>query len=474
MTRARGFQFSRRSIRLRVTVATATVVALTLAAVGIAVVLLLQQLLISGLDGSQTARAVELSSQISSGTLRGTIPGSAADTSLAQVVSSTGQVIASTANLSGESPILSRPPTARTRTTLSIFDTPLDSGAPFRLVAEPVKLPDGNGWIYVASSLGQIDAAVTQLRTLFLVAIPVVVFLIGSISWLAVRQSLRPVESIRRRAAAITSADLSQRVPIPFGTDEIAHLAATMNDMLARIERSTIRQRQFVGDASHELRSPLAALQIQLDVALLEKQSGKNSLALGEMREQVARMTMLIEDLLFLANSNERSPMTHPARVDLDEIVFEEARRLRTMGGPTVSVRVLNAVRVQGSSRDLSRMLRNIGDNAHDHADSAIKIILKVNGAFAEIHIVDDGGGINEADREKIFARFSRLDDSRVRDTRGGGSGLGLSIARQIAESAGGTIAVQSRTDNGRGTEFVVQLPLVKAASEPVKSATGA
>jgi hypothetical protein len=193
--RGRGYPFSRRSIRLRVTVATVTVVALTLAAGGVVLVLLLQQLLISGLDDSQTARAVELSSQASAGNLKGVIPGPAADTSLAQVISATGEVIASTANVSGESPILSRHPTARIRTAQSITDSPLDTGAPFRLVAEPVNLPDGKGWIYVASSLAQIDAAVNQLRTLFIVAIPVVVLFIGAIAWFAVRQSLRPVES---------------------------------------------------------------------------------------------------------------------------------------------------------------------------------------------------------------------------------------------------------------------------------------
>jgi signal transduction histidine kinase len=438
-----------------------TVVALTLAAGGVVLVLLLQQLLISGLDDSQTARAVELSSQASAGNLKGVIPGPAADTSLAQVISATGEVIASTANVSGESPILSRHPTARIRTAQSITDSPLDTGAPFRLVAEPVNLPDGKGWIYVASSLAQIDAAVNQLRTLFIVAIPVVVLFIGAIAWFAVRQSLRPVEGIRRRAAAITSADLSQRVPIPFGTDEIANLAATMNDMLSRIERSAIRQQQFVGDASHELRSPLAALQIQMDLAISTQRSGENSIALIEMREQVARMTILIDDLLFLANSNEPTPMTLPAQVDLDEIVFEEGRRLRALGGPSVTTKVFNAIRVRGSFRDITRMLRNIGDNAHDHADSAIEITLKINGEFAEIHVVDDGAGIDEHDRESIFARFSRLDDARVRDTRGGGSGLGLSIARQIVESSGGTIAVQSRADESRGAEFVVRLPLV-------------
>ncbi|MES2092293.1 MAG: ATP-binding protein [Actinomycetota bacterium] len=373
------------SIRFRVTLATTTVVTITLATGAVVLVILLRQLLIGGLDSSQTARAIELSSQARTGLVTGTIPGSAVDTSLVLVVSSNGVVVASTSNISGESPILSSFPLARGRIALTISDAPLDTGAPFRVIAEPVSLPQGQGWIYVASSLGQVDTAVNQLTTLFLVAIPVAILLIAAIGWLAVRQSLRPVESIRRRAAAITSADLSQRVPIPSGSDEIAHLATTMNDMLSRIEHAAKRQREFMG--------------------------------------------------MHLTSYAARLPPYNS----------------RWMS------RCLN--RMNGSFRDLSRMLRNLGDNAHDHAESSIEMTLARNDGYAEIIVVDDGGGIGEADRERIFARFSRLDDSRVRDTRGGGSGLGLAISRRIAESSGGTLTARIRSDGRRGAEFVVQLP---------------
>ncbi len=456
-------RISGRSIHVRVTLATALVVAVTLATGGAALVILLHQLLVAGIDSAQMARAHDLSGQAQSGALTGTIPGTTGDTSLVQIVSSNGAVVASTSNVAGESAILAAPPSSRAAVALTIAESPLDTGSNYRLVASPVNLPSGPGWIYVASSLGQIDAAVNQLRTLFLIALPVVVVIISVIAWFAVRLSLRPVETIRRRAAAITAADLSQRVPIPAGGDEISLLATTMNDMLGRIERAARRQRQFVGDASHELRSPLAALQIQLDVALSEVDSGEVRTELTAAREQVARMTMLIDDLLFLASSTEPTPMVLPAEVDLDELVFAEADRLRELGGPTVSAKVLRAIRVRGSSRDLARMLRNLGDNAHDHAGSAIEISLNATNTTAEIVVRDDGSGIEEADRERIFARFSRLDDSRVRDTRGGGSGLGLSIARQIAESAYGTIRVRDPADGGPGIEFVVRLPVVVA-----------
>ena len=452
--------FRHSGIRARVTLATAVVVTATLVIAGVALVLLLQQLLVAGLDSTQLTRARDLSAQSHSGALGAVIPGTATDSSLVQIVDASGKVIASTGNVAGEAPVLSNPPQTRTTTTKTITNSPLDTGAAFRIVAEPVTLPGGPGWIYVAASLAPVDSAVNQLRTLFIIGLPIVVSVVAAIAWLAVRQSLRPVENIRRRAAAINASDLSQRVPVPPGTDEIALLATTMNDMLIRIEMAGTRQRQFVGDASHELRSPLAALQIQVDLALLHAGGGEISAELAPMRDQVKRMTMLIDDLLFLASSTEATPMVVPSRVDLDELVFAEAERLRQLGGPRVSVSVLDGARVRGSLRDLTRMLRNLGDNAHDHAQSMITITLAVDGNSAQLVVSDDGRGVAEADRERIFARFSRLEDSRVRDTRGGGSGLGLSIARQIIESGGGTIGVRDRVDGRSGAEFVVRVPV--------------
>lgn len=453
------------NIRNRVTVATTLVVAIALLIAGVTLLLVLQQLLVGGLDNSLSSRARDLTSQSGSGTVKGTISGTAGDTSLVQIVSPNGTVIASTSNVAGEAPILPSRPTLRATATTTISDSPLDTGTEFRVLAEPIALPGGPGWIYVASSLGQVTSAVTQVRNLFLTGLPVVLLVIAAIAWLSVRQSLKPVESIRRRAAEITTADLSQRVPVPPGSDEIAQLAQTMNDLLGRIEQASTRQQQFVGDASHELRSPLTALQVQIDVALANATSSDFAAELAPMSGQVKRMTMLIEDLLFLAKSTQARPMVLPALVDLDEIVSEEAERLRALGGPEIVTSVLSAQRVEGSHRDISRMMRNVGDNAHDHAEVKICISLRVANRFAEILVTDDGVGIAQSDQEKIFSRFSRLDGSRVRDSRGGGSGLGLSIARQIVESAAGSIFVRDRSDGHKGAEFVIRLPIGRDSS---------
>ena len=453
------------NIRDRVTAATALVVGIALVIAGVTLLLVLQQLLVAGVDNTLSSRARDLTVQLESGTVKGRIPGTAGDTSLVQIVSSNGIVIASTSNVAGEAPILPSHPALRATATTTISDSPLDTGTEFRVLAKPIALPDGPGWIYVASSLGQVTAAVNQVRNLFLAGLPVVLVVIAAIAWLSVRQSLKPVESIRRRAAEITAADLSQRVPVPRGSDEIAHLAQTMNDLLGRLEQAATRQQQFVGDASHELRSPLAALQLQIDVALANAKGSDLAAELAPMSGQVKRMTMLIEDLLFLAKSTEARPMVLPALVDLDEIVFEEVTRLRALGGPEIVTSVLSAQRVEGSYRDISRMVRNVGDNAHDHARAKICISLRVTNKFAEIVVTDDGVGVAQSDQELIFSRFSRLDGSRVRDSRGGGSGLGLSIARQIAESAAGSLFVRDRSDGHEGAEFVIRLPVSRDLS---------
>ena len=440
--------------------AATVVVAVTLVVSCVALVILMHQFLVSGLDATELARAREVAAQASAGGLSGVIPSTARDSSLVQVLDASGRVIASTADIAGQDPVLTPPPVLRQTTTITLAVSPLDTGGEFRITAEPVTLKTGTGWVYVANSLSQVDAAISGLITLFAVGLPPIVVVVAIIAWLAVRQSLRPVEEIRRRAAAIGAADLAQRVPVPGGRDEIAQLAMTMNDMLERLELAAVRQRQFVGDASHELRSPLTALQAQVEVALAHPDDAGSALVLTRMRDQVNRMAMLIEDLLFLARSTETAPMILETPVDLDELVLAEAQRLRDLGGPAVQVASLDAARVVGSFRDLTRMLRNLGSNAHDHARSTVTLSLTGDEHEARITVADDGPGIPPGARERIFARFSRLDDSRVRNSTGGGSGLGLSIARQIVVATGGTLVVQDRADGARGAAFVVRIPL--------------
>lgn len=447
-------------IRVRVVAAAAIVVSITLLASGAVLVGLMRQSLISNLDAAQLTRAQDVVAQIKAGPMHGEVRSTPQDNSAVQVIDATGAVSASTANLNGESPMTPRPPTQRKTTTVTVANFPLDTGGNFRVTIEPVTVNGGPGWVYVASALSQVDAATSSLITLFGWGVPLVAIVVACIAGVAVRRALKPVEDIRRRADVIGVEDLSQRVPVPAGSDEITHLATTMNGMLARLELGASRQQQFIGDASHELRGPLTALQAHIDVAIAHPNDLSTIQALPQLREQANRMAMLIEDLLFLARSAETSPMVLPAPVDLDELVLTEASRLQGLGSLTVEVSALNAARVRGSFRDLTRMLRNLGDNAYDHATSTISLALTTQGQTAQITVTDDGPGIAVEDRERIFARFSRLDDARTRNTRGGGSGLGLSIARNVVEAGGGTLEVRERPDGEKGAMFVARMSL--------------
>ncbi len=448
-------------IRGRVTASATLIVALTLILAGVALSFLVHHSLVTGLDGNLSSRAQSVLAQITAnGYIHGAIASPAKQGSLAQVLDAKGTVIAATADIQGEDPVMLAPPSPRRSATFTLTDSPLDSGGSFRVLAEPVHLKDGPGWIYVAASLAPVNAATLSVATLFTIGLPLVLLVVAFIVWRAAGQALKPVNRIRKQASAIGGADLTQRVLVPGSRDEIAKLAVTMNHMLDRLEASANRQNQFIGDASHELRSPLAALHAQVEVALDHPDHTEATRVLGIVQEQVTRMTILTEDLLFLARSTEDGPMVLPALVDLDELVLAEVHRLREFGDHTITLSSLDAVRVSGSRRDLTRALRNLTDNARNHAHLEIRIAIAVLNDVAEITVSDDGAGIASADLEKLFERFTRLDDARTRNLSGGGFGLGLAIARQIVIAHRGSLTASDRADGHPGAEFRLRLPL--------------
>lgn len=447
-------------IRARVTVLAALVVAATLIVSGIALSLLLRQSLITSLDATQLSRAKTVAAQAAAGDVPGVISSTANQSSLVQIVDSAGAVVGATANIEGEQSVVARPPSGRQQTAFTLANSPLDNGGEFRVQALPVTLKSGPGWVYVAGSLQQVDAATGNLLTLFSIGLPLVLLIVGFTVWRAVALALRPVDRITQRASAIGAVDLAQRVPVPQSRDEIARLATTMNEMLTRLEAAATRQNQFIGDASHELRSPLAALRIQVDVALAHPNPAEAGRVLTAVGDQVSRMIELTEDLLFLAKDMEGGLSSPPAPVDVDELVLAEAKRLRASCALTISVGSFHAARVFGSERDLTRVLRNLTDNARAHARSEVLLSLSVRDGFAEVVVADDGVGIPAADRERLFERFARLDAARAHSSTGGGFGLGLAIAAQIVSAHGGTLIVQDRQDGDSGAAFVVRLPL--------------
>ncbi|HEY0373471.1 MAG TPA: HAMP domain-containing sensor histidine kinase [Amnibacterium sp.] len=438
------------------TVGAVLVLATVLTASCIGVVLITEHTLTADLDQAATLRAHDVASLLPAGALGATVPGAGEESSFVQVVGSGDGVVSASANVAGQGPVIPAP-TAAQPVTMTLGSSPLGS-EPLRVVAVPVHLASGPGWIYVGTSLVQLRATVGTLILLFSIGLPVLMLIVAWTVWRTLGRALRPIEAIRSEASRIGHSDLARRVPVPPQSDEVARLAITMNEMLDRLEASATRQEQFIGDASHELRSPLTALRTQVGVALAHPDLEHTRELLTAVDTQTQRMSTLIESLLLLARTSETPPGSH-TDVDLDDLVLDEARRLRAIGGLRIHTAALSAARVRGSAADLSRMLRNVGDNAHDHAGSAITIALTTDHGTAELSVADDGPGIPATDRERVFDRFTRLDQARARSSSGGGSGLGLAIARQIAEAHGGSITINDGGE-GEGTVFTIRLPL--------------
>jgi len=448
-------------IRLTATLTASAIVAGAFAVSGLMLVTLVQHSLVSNLDATAIARARDVAVLARAGRLPPIVSSTGQEVAVVQLVNGSGKVVSASANITGEGPVLAQSPAGRTRVNVTMTGLPIGAeGEQYRIVAQPVALPDGPGWIYVAISLRQVQVAVSGLRNLLLVGLPSLLLLVAAAIWMAVGRALRPVEEIRRQAARIGGSDLQQRVPVPPSHDEIARLAETMNQMLARLEEAAQRQRHFVGDASHELRSPLAAMKAQIDVALAHPNLTASTVVLLGLQHQSERMTQLIEDLLFLARADEGGLTSDMKIVDLDELVLAEIRRLRACRRASIEMGATDAARVSGSARDLVRLLRNLGDNALAHARTTVSIGLVTTTTDATITVADDGPGVPIGERDRIFSRFARADDARARPRNGTGSGLGLAIARQIAEAHGGAIGISETATPMRGASFVVRLPL--------------
>jgi len=269
-----------------------------------------------------------------------------------------------------------------------------------------------------------------------------------------VGRSLRPVEAIRREVADISTSASGHRVPTPKGDDEIARLATTMNAMLDRLESASTRQRQFVADASHELRSPLASIMVQVELLESRAQNPEVEATAKILADEASRLDRLVDDLLLLAKSDEQALVIEHRDVDLDDLLLSEAKRLRQIGRVEVNVKAVSPVRVVGDPELLRRALRNLVDNAERYASSTVTFQASLGKDGATVVIADDGKGVPEELRSTLFNRFSRGDSSRVRGT--GGTGLGLAIVAQIIALHDGTVEI---SDEGPGAHFVIHLP---------------
>ncbi|GAB3132968.1 sensor histidine kinase [Microbispora hainanensis] len=307
------------------------------------------------------------------------------------------------------------------------------------------------------ASMAPATAAMATLRNLLIPGVPALLAVVALFTWLAVGRVLRPVSAIRAKVADITANGLHERVPEPDTRDEIAALARTVNATLDRLQTSVDAQRQFVADAAHELRSPLAILRTRLELA----RPAEKPLATAAL-DDVARLQSLAADLLLLARLDAGEPLSRAGELDLAQVVAEEAVRKRPRPDVHVCLDLTPGLLLDGSADQLRRLVANLVDNAVRHASASVHVTLMSSGDHAVLDVVDDGPGIPPEHHTTVFERFARLDHARTRDT--GGSGLGLPIARNIARAHGGTVQVVPHSPGAR-LRAVFPLPERSVAS---------
>jgi signal transduction histidine kinase len=442
------------TVRVRVTLAAVIVVALALAAGGTWVVNAHRVSLVDNIETAARLRAGDIATTITDGTLASSLAVRPGEEDVVQVVDERGMVVAASANIEGEPRISSLAPGPSGTASQTVGHLPVGD-ASFRVVARRVVTPTGTYTVYVAGSLDAVATSTSSLAQLLLIGLPVLLLLVGGTTWVVSGRALRPVEAIRREVEAIGVDELDRRVPEPTTADEIGRLAHTMNAMLHRLDDANDRQRRFVADASHELRSPLTGMRARLEVDLAHPEGADWQMTERDVLDDAIRLQHLVDDLLTLAASDApASDASSRAPVDLDEIVLSEARRLRSRTAHHVDTARVSGAQLSGNADALGRAIRNLLDNAARHARSTVTVTLSESDTAATLTIADDGPGIPSDQQEHIFERFTRLDDARARDS--GGSGLGLAITHDVVLAHGATIVV----DNAPGARFTITFPL--------------
>lgn len=371
---------------------------------------------------------------------------------LVQVIDADGHVRSASPDADPLVPMFTADELARLRAgeRLTVYNGRLrEYEGPVRVVGVAADYPDDPQTVVVARSIADVDRYQGLLQTHLTVVFPLLLFASAVVAWRAIGAALRPVEQLRQGAEEITGSGPRghERLPVPPGNDEIHRLAVTLNTMLDRLEAGRARQREFVADAAHELRSPLANMRAQLEVAR-HLGPAADWPAVGEdLLADTERLARLVDDLLLLARADAAPAPTRLEPVDLTAVARDVAGRF----GGTVRVVADGPVWTIGDEDELRRVVGNLVDNAVRYAETGVEVGVARDGAQAVLTVTDDGPGIPAADRERVFERFVRLDParSRLRPTEGGtgtpdsgGAGLGLAIVRELVRRHQGTVTL--------------------------------
>ncbi|GAA1279884.1 two-component sensor histidine kinase [Planotetraspora silvatica] len=388
-----------------------------------------------------------------------------------QVVDPRGRVVATTEALQGKPRMAKFTSDGRTSATSVVCGGVFPMGECNIVVARSARHGGENWIVYSASPVTPTwgDPRLAALVGGSAVALAAAVTYLGH---RVAKASLRPVSAIQAELEEINASCPDRRVPVPSGEDEIHDLAESVNHTLSRLEAALLQQRQFVSDASHDLRSPIAAMQAEVEDALIAPQETSVPKLGVAVLSDLKRLQAIVHDLLTIARLDSGMPGAREP-VDLSALVANELRTRRP--AKQIESALEPGVIVVGDRSRLIRVFTNLIDNAQRHADSTITVIVRrgpgddqrFSEGVAVLEVVDDGPGIDPDKRELVFQRFIRLDAARTKDA--GGAGLGLAIARQIAESNGGTLRIE---DSPRGARFVLRLPAAPGSREAEEPAS--
>jgi signal transduction histidine kinase len=427
------------SVRVRVTVATVVVATVAVGVAAWALVRAVETSLVDDLRASDASELSVVEAQLAQGQADQAVEGAQGEVAL---LDQEGNVVTATPGaeqLFGRSEFSVALPseTGGDPATDRVYQ--LEGGpGDAQVLSRSVQTPSGTFTLVAASPLEPVRHSVDAVQRSLGVVLPVFVLALGVAAWFLTGRALRPVEAVRAEVEEISHSTLHRRVPVPPSSDEVARLATTMNEMLDRLEASAGRQRRFVADASHELRSPVAGLRTGLEVALRGDDTDWPAAAESALAEE-GRLESLIDDLLLLASLDETRP-TPAEAVDVSTLLTVEAERCRDL-----EVKVVGAgpeddplPEVRGDERRLRRAFANLVDNAARHATGQVVVTAGASEGGVVLTVDDDGDGLAAEDRPLVLERFTRLDEARARDA--GGAGLGLPMAAEIVASHGGTL----------------------------------
>lgn len=397
------------------------------------------------------ATAAEVGNLVRAGRLPRTLAVSGVE--MVQVLDEQGRVESASQNADPLTALLTPAEVARALTdSVTVPGSRVATGSELQVWSTRVTAQDQQLTILVAEPIDERVSSDALLRRVLVISFPLLLLVLGLIAWRVIGAAMRPVEELRSSADRISGSARGERLPVPPSDDEVHALAVTLNSMLDRLDRAREREVGFVADAAHELRSPLASMRMQIDVA---RRLGDGGSLAEELHADVVRLGALVDDLLALARLDaDDEPAVEPESVAVRPRLEDVARewtstgvRIEVQPGPNVSVSM--------GPGELERVLANLVGNAARHART-IRLSASILTDRVVVTVEDDGPGVPTGDRERVFERFTRLDDARDRDA--GGAGLGLPIVRGLVRSRGGDVRLADAPAGGLRVEVLLPI----------------